>query len=49
MFCMPKVKLSAAQALPWLSIISLPGPLRPPPVNLSGNTQALGANVRYGT
>jgi len=38
----------AAQALPALSNISLPGALNPPPANLSGNTHALGANVRYG-
>src|SRR6516164_6548113 len=44
-FCAPTIKLSAIQALPWLSNISLPGPLNPPPENLSGNTQALGAKV----
>src|SRR5262249_25825105 len=47
-FCAPTMKLSAIQALPSPSSISLPGPLNPPPVNLSGKTHALGANVRYG-
>src|SRR6516225_104779 len=45
-FCAPTMKLSATQAFPWLSIISLPGPFNPPPSNFSGNTQALGEKVR---
>src|SRR5215472_8921058 len=47
-FCAPTRKLLPAQTLPLLSIIILPGALRPPPLNLSGSTQALGAQVRYG-
>ena len=45
-FYAPTRKLSPAQAFPSLSNMSLPGPLNPPPVNLSGNTQALGEYVR---
>src|SRR6516225_12303582 len=47
-FCAPTRKLLPAQTLPLLSIISLPGALSPPPLNLSGSTQALGAQERYG-
>ena len=42
------MKLSTTQAFPWLSNISLPPPLKPPPENFSGRTQALGAKLRYG-
>src|SRR6516225_12015787 len=35
-FCAPTVQLSATQALPSLSNISLPGALKPPPVNFAG-------------
>lgn len=42
----PEVKLSPAQRLPWLSTIILPGAFKSPPENRSGNTQALGAQVR---
>src|SRR5215471_7110883 len=47
-FCEPTRKLLPAQTFPLLSIIILPGALSPPPVNFSGSTQALGAQVRYG-
>src|SRR5215472_6449442 len=47
-FWAPTMKLLASQTLPWLSNISLPGALNPPPSNLSGNIQALGAKFRYG-
>ena len=42
-------KFSTTQALPWLSNMSLPPAFKPPPVILSGRTQALGAKLRYGT
>src|SRR5262245_12266567 len=48
LFCAPTTQLSPAQRLPSLSNIILPGALRPPPLNLSGMTQALGAKLRYG-
>src|SRR6516225_1109714 len=47
-FCAPTMKLLPAQRLPSLSNINLPGALSPPPVNFSGSTQSLGAQVRYG-
>src|SRR5262249_5028757 len=47
-FCAPTRKLLPAQTLPLLSIIIFPGALSPPPLNLSGKVQALGAHVRYG-
>ena len=46
--CQPTVKLSPTQRLPSLSNIALPPARYPPPSNLSGSTQALGANLRYG-
>src|SRR5664280_587897 len=46
--CAPTIKLSPAQALPALANMSLPGPLNPPPVTLSGKIHALGEYVRYG-
>src|SRR5215471_11329397 len=44
--CDPTMKLTPVHRFPWLSNISLPGPLSPPPVNLSGRIQALGATLR---
>src|SRR5262245_35918482 len=44
--CEPTMKLTPVQTFPWLSNISFPGPLSPPPVNLSGRIQALGAALR---
>ena len=46
--CEPTMKLAPVQRLPSLSNINLPGAVRPPPVNLSGKTQALGAKLKYG-
>src|SRR5262252_838056 len=46
--CHPMVKLSPTQRLPPLSNIALPPARYPPPSNLSGSTQALGAKLRYG-
>src|SRR5262245_19653509 len=46
--CHPIVKLSPTHRLPSLSNIALPPARYPPPSNLSGSTQALGGNVKYG-
>src|SRR5262249_13374997 len=46
--CQPIVKLSPTQRLPSLSNMALPPARYPPPSNLSGSTQALGATLRYG-
>src|SRR5271168_4611903 len=46
--CQPTVKLSPTQRLPSLSNMALPPARYPPPSNLSGNTHALGAQLRYG-
>jgi hypothetical protein len=45
----PGEKLSSTQRLPSLSNMALPPARYPPPSNLSGTTQALGAKLRYGT
>src|SRR5271165_2990007 len=44
--CQPMVKLSPTQRLPSLSNIALPPARYPPPSNLSGSTQALGAKFK---
>src|SRR5580693_8475848 len=46
--CQPTVKLSPTQRFPSLSNMHLPPATYPPPVNLSGSTHALGAQLRYG-
>src|SRR5262249_26731959 len=46
--CQPTVKLSPTHRLPSLSNIAFPPATYPPPVNLRGNTHALGEKFRYG-